>query len=95
MASLVGAGGRVLCEPNPVLQKRLRDYLCLNRLGQVEIISSDAADKEEMMEFYGPALNDGNSGNGHVIESHLGDTGTIRGAAPPSRHDCRRARCER
>lgn len=95
MASLVGAGGRVLCEPNPVLQKRLRDYLCLNRLGQVEIISSDAADKEEMMEFYGPALNDRNSGNGHVIESHLGDTGTIRGAARRLDTTVAGARCER
>jgi FkbM family methyltransferase len=82
MASLVGAGGRVLAiEPNPAMQQRLRDHLCLNRLRQVEVFSNIAADKEEMMEFYGPALNDKNSGNGHVIERSPGDPGTIPVAA--------------
>jgi FkbM family methyltransferase len=63
------------------MQQRLRDHLCLNRLRQVEVFSNIAADKEEMMEFYAPALNDKNSGNGHVIERSPGDPGTIPVAA--------------
>jgi FkbM family methyltransferase len=96
MASLVGAGGRVLAvEPNPALRQRLHDHLCLNRFNQVEVISSVAADTEEMMEFYAPALKDGNSGNGHVVERLPGDAGTIRVAASRLDTIIAAARCER
>jgi FkbM family methyltransferase len=96
MASLVGDRGRVLAiEPNPALQQRLRDHLCLNRLGQVEVISSVAADKGEMMEFYAPGLNDRNSGNGHVIERASGDSGTIRVGARRLDTIVATAKCER
>lgn len=96
MASLVGASGRVLAiEPNPALRHRLHDHLCLNRLGQVEVISSIAADTEEMMEFYAPPLNNRNSGNGHVVEHSSGGAGTIRVAAERLDTMVSAARCER
>jgi len=79
MASLVGASGRVLAvEPNPALRQRLHDHLHLNRFGQVEVMPCAAADTEEMMEFYAPAANDRDSGNGHVVEHPRGHVGTIR-----------------
>jgi FkbM family methyltransferase len=96
MASLVGVSGRVLAiEPNPALQLRLHDHLYLNRLGHVEVISSVAADTEEMMEFYAPGLNDRNSGNGHVIERPPGDAETIRVAARRLDTIIATAKCER
>jgi FkbM family methyltransferase len=96
MASLVGVSGRVLAiEPNPALQLRLHDHLYLNRLGHVEVISSVAADREEMMEFYAPGLNDRNSGNGHVIERPPGDAETIRVAARRLDTIIATAKCER
>jgi FkbM family methyltransferase len=96
MASLVGVGGRVLAiEPNPAMQQRLRDHLCLNRLRQVEVVPCIAADQEEVMAFYAPALNDKNSGNGHVIERAAEDTGTIRVAARRLDAIVSAARCER
>ena len=80
MASLVGASGRVLAmEPNPALRQRLHDHLCLNHFRQVEVMPCAAADTEEMMEFYAPAANDRDSGNGHVVEAGpAGHGGTIR-----------------
>jgi FkbM family methyltransferase len=96
MASLVGVSGRVLAiEPNPALQLRLHDHLYLNRLGHVEVISSVAADREEMMEFYAPGLNDRNSGNGRVIERPPGDAETIRVAARRLDTIIATAKCER
>ena len=96
MASLVGVAGRVLAiEPNPAMQQRLRDHLCLNRLRQAEVISNIAADQEEEMAFYAPAANDKNSGNGHVIERDSADKGTIRVVARRLDTIVAAARCER
>jgi FkbM family methyltransferase len=80
MASLVGASGRVLAvEANPFLRQRLHDHLCLNRFRQVDVMPCAAADTEGMMEFYAPAANDPDSGNGHVVEPGPGGHGgTIR-----------------
>jgi FkbM family methyltransferase len=70
MASLVGASGRVLAvEANPFLRQRLYDHLSLNRFRQVDVMPYAVADTEGAMEFYAPALNDPNSGNGHVVET--------------------------
>jgi FkbM family methyltransferase len=69
MASLVGPSGRVLAvEANPFLRQRLYDHLCLNRFRQVDVMPYAVADTEGMIEFYAPALNDPDSGNGHVVE---------------------------
>ena len=80
MASLVGPSGRVLAvEANPALRQRLHDHLRLNRFRQVEVMPCAAADTEGMMEFYAPAANDPDSGNGHVVELGPGGRGgTIR-----------------
>jgi len=76
MASLVGATGRVIAvEANPVLRQRLQDHLCLNHFGQVDVISCAAADSEGTMEFYAPAANAPDSGDGHVVEFGTGDRG--------------------
>jgi FkbM family methyltransferase len=78
MASLVGASGRVLAiEPNPALRHRLHDHLCLNHFSQAEIIPCAAADTERMMDFYAPAANDLDSGNGHVVEVGPAEHGGI------------------
>jgi len=69
MASLVGASGRVLAvEANPFLRQRLYDHLCLNHLRQVDVMPYAVAETEGIIEFYAPALNDPNSGNGHIVE---------------------------
>ena len=80
MASLVGARGRVLAvEANPFLRQRLYDHLSLNRFMQVDVMPYAVADTEGMMEFYAPALNDPDSGNGHVVRGGNGEpSGTIR-----------------
>jgi FkbM family methyltransferase len=80
MASLVGVNGRVLAvEANPALRHRLHDHLCLNHFRQVEVMPCAAADTEGTMEFYAPAANDPDSGNGHVVELGAGENGsTIR-----------------
>jgi FkbM family methyltransferase len=80
MASLVGAGGRVLAiEPNPDLRRRLHNHLCLNHFSQAEIIPCAAADTERMTDFYAPAAKDLDSGNGHVVEAgHAENASTIR-----------------
>jgi FkbM family methyltransferase len=80
MASLVGPSGRVLAvEANPALRQRLHDHLRLNRFRQVEVMPCAAADTEGTMEFYAPAANDPDSGNGHVVELSAGGRGgTIR-----------------
>jgi FkbM family methyltransferase len=96
MASLVGARGRVLAiEPNPALRHRLHDHLCLNSLKHVEVISDIAADTEETMDFYAPSLNDGNSGDGHVVKEVQGDATTIRLEARRLDTIVAAAKCER
>jgi FkbM family methyltransferase len=96
MASLVGASGRVLAiEPNPTLRRRLHDHLCLNDLKQVEVISDIAADTEEMMDFYAPSLNDGNSGDGHVVKDARRDAAIIRLEARRLDTIIAAAKCER
>jgi FkbM family methyltransferase len=80
MASLVGSRGRVLAiEPNPALRHRLHNHLCINHFSQAEIIPCAAADTERMTDFYAPAANDLDSGNGHVVEAGPAEHGgTIR-----------------
>ncbi|MGA8215704.1 MAG: FkbM family methyltransferase [Candidatus Sulfotelmatobacter sp.] len=96
MASLVGASGRVLAvEANPALRQRLHNHLHLNRFRQVEVMPCAAADTEEMMEFYAPAANDRNSGNGHVVEHPRGHASTIRVEARRVDTIIAAARCER
>lgn len=70
MASLVGSRGRVLAtEPNPALRHRLHSHLCINHFSQAKIIPCAAANTERMTDFYAPAANDLDSGNGHVVEA--------------------------
>jgi FkbM family methyltransferase len=96
MASLVGARGRVLAiEPNPALRHRLHDHLSLNRLKQVEVISDIAADTDETMDFYAPSLNDGNSGDGHVVKEAQRDAMILRLEARRMDTIVAAAKCER
>lgn len=70
MAQLVGSGGRVFAaEANPSVRIRLRDNLNLNNFQQTEIIPHALADSEGIVDFYGPANDDPNSGNGHIIRN--------------------------
>jgi FkbM family methyltransferase len=70
MASLVGSRGRVLAtEPNPALRHRLQAICALTISAKAEIIPCAAANTERMTDFYAPAANDLDSGNGHVVEA--------------------------
>jgi FkbM family methyltransferase len=78
MARLVGDGGRVLAaEANPSVRNRLRENLQLNRFQQAEIIPFAIADAEGTLEFYGPAADDPESGNGHVLGTKAQDSGPM------------------
>jgi FkbM family methyltransferase len=75
MARLVGAGGHVLAvEANPSVRDRLQRNLDLNRFRQVEVVPCAIADSEGTFEFHGPAADDPDSGNGHLV----GPNGPVR-----------------
>jgi FkbM family methyltransferase len=68
MARLVGDQGRVLAaEPNPSVRKRLLNNLNLNRFNQVDVVPYAIADTEGTVEFFGPEADDGDSGNGYIV----------------------------
>ena len=68
MAKRVGDQGRVLAvEANPSVRARLADNVAVNRFARVEIVPYALAAHEGRVEFYGPAQDDADSGNGHVV----------------------------
>ena len=68
MARLVGARGRVLAaEANSSVREQLLANLNLNRFSQVEVIPFAISDSEGTVEFYGPAADDADSGNGYMV----------------------------
>jgi FkbM family methyltransferase len=78
MARLVGDGGRVLAaEPNPSVRTRLRENLDLNRFRHVEVVPYAIADAEGTPEFYGPAADDPQSGNGYVVGTKAQEGGAM------------------
>lgn len=70
MGQRVGADGRVLAvEANPAVRRRLADNLAINRLSQVEIVPCALAASKGEVAFFGPADDDADSGNGHVVST--------------------------
>jgi len=70
MAKKVGPTGKVLAiEANPSVGQRLAENVVINCLTQVEIIPCALADKPGILQFFGPANGDAESGNGFVMPS--------------------------
>jgi FkbM family methyltransferase len=68
MAKRVGDQGRVLAvEANPSVRARLADNVSINGFAHVDIVPCALAAREGQVEFYGPAEDDADSGNGHVV----------------------------
>lgn len=76
MARQVEKSGRVLAvEANPAVRGRLAENVAINRLSQVEIVSCALADGAGRVAFFGPAADDTESGNGHVVTGTGADEG--------------------
>lgn len=70
MGQRVGAEGRVLAvEANPSVRRRLVDNLAINGLIQVEIVPCALAASAGQVAFFGPADDDVESGNGHLVSA--------------------------
>lgn len=68
MARLVGNGGRVLAiEANPSVRNRLQENVGINQFRHVDIVPFALAEDDRVLEFYAPAADDPDSGNGHVV----------------------------
>jgi FkbM family methyltransferase len=73
MARQVGSAGRVLAvEANPSVRQRLALHVAINGLSQVEILPYALAASAGRLSFFGPAEDDAESGNGHVVAEAAG-----------------------
>lgn len=80
LASLVGPGGRVLAaEANASVRERLSANLRLNRFSQVEVVPFAVGNSDGTVEFFGPAADDADSGNGYVLANEAPEQPQRRG----------------
>lgn len=68
MAKCVGDQGRVIAfEPNPSVRERLEFHVSLNRFRQVEVLPYALSDREGIVQFTAPPVDDPRCGDGCML----------------------------
>ena len=72
MAKCVGDQGRVIAfEPNPSVRERLEFHVSLNRFRQVEVLPYALSDREGLVQFNAPPVDDPHCGDGCLLSASM------------------------